>query len=95
MKVKILDVDLIRRYGSSNIDMDMSLAIRLRKEGKVKIIGEVSEYENPDTGTILIFNKKEEVKETKEKEENKPEEKKRIPADNEPIFPQNIIGGKK
>jgi len=80
MKVKILDVDLIRRYGNSIIDMNDMLAFSLQKQNKVKIIDTLPEKELPDSGTVLIF-----ANGNKEKEIDK---NKRIPDVDEPLFPQ-------
>jgi len=80
MKVKILDVDLIRRYGSSIVDVGDSLAFSLQKQGKVKIIEPLPEKELPDSGTVLIF-----ANSNKDKEIEK---NKRIPDVDEPLFPQ-------
>ena len=84
MKVKILDNDLIRRYGGAIVNMDSNIAFSLEKQGKVKIIDPLPEKEFPDTGTVLIFASGN--KETRNAEDNKT--KKRIPDVNEPIFPQ-------
>lgn len=83
MKVKILDADLIRRYGGVIVEMNEGTANNLQKQGKVKIIDVLPEKELPDTGTVLVFSEmgKENKKESKM-------DKKRIPDVNEPIFPQ-------
>jgi outer membrane biosynthesis protein TonB len=102
MKVKIMDIDLIRRFNGVIVDMDNNLAIRMKREGKVKIIGEEEEYTFPDidTSTVIDFNEptvkvEKKVNKIKEKIEAKKKDKEnRIPAPNDPIFPQ-IKGGRK
>lgn len=84
MKVKILDNDLIRRYGGAIVNMDSNIAFNLQKQGKVKIIDVLPEKELPDSGTVLVFTSGN--KESKQVEDNKT--KKRIPDVNDPIFPQ-------
>lgn len=83
MKVKILYADLIRRYGNVTVEMSDSLAFSLQKQGKVKILETPQQEEEIiSSGNVLIFsgNEKEEVVLNC-----------RIPAENEPLFPQTII----
>jgi hypothetical protein len=82
MKVKIMDASLIRRYGGAIVEMNDSVAFKLQAEGKVKIIEAPVEPEIFNaTDSVLVF--------ASEKEET-PKNKinKRIPAADEPIFPQ-------
>jgi len=76
MKVKLLDVELIRRFGGVIVEMNKGMALSYRKQGKVKIIDELSEDEFLDNGTVLVFTDK----------EKKKEEKKTV--ESEFIFPQ-------
>lgn len=41
IKVKILDLDLMRRYGSSIIEMNYGVAKELQEQGKVEIVDEI------------------------------------------------------
>jgi hypothetical protein len=81
MKVKILDVDLIRRFDGVFTNMDLNTAIRYRDQGKVKILDELPNNE------FFYIAQDEEGKEVK----TKIMENKKIPGPMEPIFPQTMI----
>lgn len=82
MKVKILDIELIRRFGGAIIDMQENLAIRYEEQGKVKILNkELGKHEFIGNETVLVFSDENKNKEITDKN-------KRVPGPDDPIFPQ-------
>lgn len=82
MKVKILDSDLIRRFGGAYVEMNIDLAISMERKGKVKIVEECKkETIFEEDNTVLVFSGKQEIK-------NVIPAGKKFPDVNDPIFPQ-------